>query len=89
MKSAFQHFINCLFLVWLVLMVSLVKQNRFMALGECYLQFYVSLQGSECLSNPQKRKGTGGRKLTIIFNSRICKDIELEIGNFIRIHQPW
>ncbi|XP_019240282.1 PREDICTED: uncharacterized protein LOC109220270 isoform X4 [Nicotiana attenuata] len=45
--------------------------------------------GTECLSNPQKRKGTGGRKLTIIFSSRICKDVELEIGNFIRIHQPW
>ncbi|CAN4093095.1 unnamed protein product [Withania somnifera] len=46
-------------------------------------------EGSECRSNPQKGKGTGGRKLTIIFSSRISKDVELEIGNIIRIHQPW
>lgn len=55
----------------------------------CFCALHGDEEGSECLSNPQKRKGTGGRKLTIIFNSRICKDIELEIGNFIRIHQPW
>lgn len=84
-----KHFINGLFLVWLVLMVLLVEQNRSVVLGDCNLQFYFYLQGSECLSNLQKGKGIAGRKLTIIFNSRICKDVELETGNVIRIHQPW
>ncbi|XP_055813388.1 uncharacterized protein LOC129882913 isoform X5 [Solanum dulcamara] len=55
----------------------------------CFCALHGDEEGSECLSNPQKRKGTGRRKLTIIFSSRICKDVELEIGNVIRIHQPW
>ncbi|XP_059295221.1 uncharacterized protein LOC132048269 isoform X7 [Lycium ferocissimum] len=55
----------------------------------CFCALHGDEEGSECPSNPQKRKGTGGRKLTIIFSSRVCKDVELEIGNVIRIHQPW
>lgn len=70
-------------------MVSLVDQSRSVVLSECYLQFYFCLQGSESLSNPQEMKSTGRRKLTIIFSSRICKDVELDVGNVIRIHQPW
>ncbi|XP_060181032.1 uncharacterized protein LOC132610692 isoform X7 [Lycium barbarum] len=58
-------------------------------LSVCFCALHGDEEGSECLSNPQKRKGTGGRKLTIIFSSRVCKDVELEIGNVIRIHQPW
>lgn len=55
----------------------------------CFCALHGDEEGSEGLSNPQERKGTGRRKLTIIFSSRICKDVELEIGNAIRIHQPW
>ncbi|KAK6115030.1 hypothetical protein DH2020_007299 [Rehmannia glutinosa] len=29
------------------------------------------------------------RTLTIIFNPRICSDVELEVGNLICIHPPW
>lgn len=28
------------------------------------------------------------KTLTIIFSSRVC-DVELEVGNLIRIHPPW
>ncbi|KAJ8547441.1 hypothetical protein K7X08_011027 [Anisodus acutangulus] len=55
----------------------------------CFCALHGDEEGSESLNNPQKRKVTGGRKLTIIFSSRVCKDVELEIGNVIRIHQPW
>ncbi|XP_016565737.2 uncharacterized protein LOC107864005 isoform X2 [Capsicum annuum] len=55
----------------------------------CFCAVRGDEEGSECLSNLQKGKGIAGRKLTIIFNSRICKDVELETGNVIRIHQPW
>ncbi|XP_060178838.1 uncharacterized protein LOC132609021 isoform X4 [Lycium barbarum] len=55
----------------------------------CFCALHGDEEGSECLSNPQKRKDAGGRKLTVIFSSRVCKDVELEIGNVIRIHQPW
>lgn len=55
----------------------------------CFCALHGDEEGSECLSNPRERKGTVRRKFTIIFSSRICKDVELEIGNVIRIHQPW
>ncbi|KAK4732241.1 hypothetical protein R3W88_025229 [Solanum pinnatisectum] len=55
----------------------------------CFCALHGDEEGSECLSNPRERKGTGRTKFTIIFSSRICKDVELEIGNVIRIHQPW
>lgn len=31
----------------------------------------------------------GGENRTIIFNPRISSDVDLEVGNFIRIHPPW
>ncbi|XP_068643868.1 uncharacterized protein [Aristolochia californica] len=31
----------------------------------------------------------GSRKITIIFSLRICNNVELEVGNFVRIHPPW
>ncbi|GAV88955.1 hypothetical protein CFOL_v3_32376 [Cephalotus follicularis] len=31
----------------------------------------------------------GEWKKTIIFNSRVCTDVDLEVGSFIRIHPPW
>ncbi|KAL8224843.1 hypothetical protein R6Q57_017400 [Mikania cordata] len=27
--------------------------------------------------------------MTIIFNSRICSDVELDVGTLIRVHSPW
>ncbi|GMH27027.1 hypothetical protein Nepgr_028870 [Nepenthes gracilis] len=30
-----------------------------------------------------------GKTLTIIFSSRVCHDVEIEIGNLIRVHAPW
>lgn len=29
------------------------------------------------------------RKRTVIFNSKLCNNVELEVGNFVRIHPPW
>lgn len=55
----------------------------------CFCALHGDEKGSESLSNPQEMKSTGRRKLTIIFSSRICKDVELDVGNVIRIHQPW
>lgn len=36
--------------------------------------------------------GSGGSKSgqsTIIFSPRVCDHVDLEVGNFIRIHPPW
>ncbi|WCJ21376.1 hypothetical protein M5689_003534 [Euphorbia peplus] len=30
-----------------------------------------------------------GRRRTIIFNTKVCSDVDLEIENLIRIHPPW
>ncbi|KAK9945625.1 hypothetical protein M0R45_011130 [Rubus argutus] len=30
-----------------------------------------------------------GLERTIIFNPRVCNDIDLDIGKWIRIHPPW
>lgn len=30
-----------------------------------------------------------GPERTIIFNPRVCNDIDLDIGKWIRIHPPW
>ncbi|KAG9139958.1 hypothetical protein Leryth_010489 [Lithospermum erythrorhizon] len=32
--------------------------------------------------------GNFGRTLTIVFSTKICTDVELEVGNLIRIHSP-
>ncbi|KAF3436414.1 hypothetical protein FNV43_RR23506 [Rhamnella rubrinervis] len=44
-----------------------------------------SLAWADC---PQEMVN-GGIKRTIIFNPKICNDVDLEVGNFIRIHSPW
>lgn len=30
-----------------------------------------------------------GTLRTVIFSSRICGSVELEVGDFVRIHPPW
>lgn len=30
-----------------------------------------------------------GQKVTVIFNQRICANVDLEIGKLICIHPPW
>ncbi|KAK9282458.1 hypothetical protein L1049_005376 [Liquidambar formosana] len=46
-------------------------------------------ESSQWPESPQTTRENGGRKITIIFNSRVCGDVELEVGNLIRIHPPW
>ncbi|KAF8006538.1 hypothetical protein BT93_K0746 [Corymbia citriodora subsp. variegata] len=45
------------------------------------------MQGT--LSSRCSQADLTGRKRTVIFNSRICNDVDLEIGNLIRIYSPW
>uniref|UniRef100_A0A803MPI3 Uncharacterized protein n=1 Tax=Chenopodium quinoa TaxID=63459 RepID=A0A803MPI3_CHEQI len=39
------------------------------------------------LQNPQQENF--GKIWTVIFNSRVCGDVNLDIGNLIRIYPPW
>ncbi|CAL0302438.1 unnamed protein product [Lupinus luteus] len=33
--------------------------------------------------------GREGRQVTVIFNPRVCYNVDLEVGSLIRIHPPW
>ncbi|XP_028100899.1 uncharacterized protein LOC114300216 isoform X2 [Camellia sinensis] len=46
-------------------------------------------ESSKWAETPQMAKENRGRTLMIIFSSRVCDDVELEVGNLIRIHSPW
>ncbi|KAH9793607.1 kinetochore protein [Citrus sinensis] len=36
-----------------------------------------------------QKRGNGGRERKIIFNPRVCCDVDIEVGSSIRIHPPW
>ncbi|PON96611.1 kinetochore protein [Trema orientale] len=48
-------------------------------------------KNSESLSSsePHKEVANERMKRTIIFNPRVCNDVDLEVGNCICIHPPW
>ncbi|CAK9318028.1 unnamed protein product [Citrullus colocynthis] len=41
------------------------------------------------LQNGDESIETEGEKRTVIFSPRVCSDVELEVGNLIRINPPW
>ncbi|XP_057252353.1 uncharacterized protein LOC104898961 isoform X3 [Beta vulgaris subsp. vulgaris] len=45
------------------------------------------LKNESSLQNPQQENI--GKIWTVIFNSRVCGDVDLEVGNLIRIYPPW
>lgn len=48
-----------------------------------------SLEGKLTVCSCSCIKFDEGKNLTIIFSSRICDDVELDVGILIRIHPPW
>ncbi|XP_047316624.1 uncharacterized protein LOC124920227 isoform X2 [Impatiens glandulifera] len=55
----------------------------------CSTSLYKNVEHIERSEDSKPRKEADKRTLTIIFNSRVCNDVELEIGSSIRIHPPW
>ena len=53
------------------------------------MHVYIYFLQSLSLSEPFKEMANEGMRRTIIFNSRVCNDVDLEVGNCIRIHPPW
>lgn len=41
------------------------------------------------LNSLQMKMRNAERTLTIIFNSKMCSNVNLEVGNVIRLHPPW
>ncbi|XP_052184640.1 uncharacterized protein LOC127796516 isoform X2 [Diospyros lotus] len=50
----------------------------------CCCSLSIDKENSQLVKSLQKQM-----PLTVIFNSRICYNVELEVGNLIRIHPPW
>ncbi|GJY75756.1 hypothetical protein Tco_0480872 [Tanacetum coccineum] len=49
-----------------------------------------SIENDESLTNTDIPRNVVKRKqMTIIFSSRICSDVELDVGTLVRIHPPW
>ncbi|XP_077219584.1 kinetochore protein isoform X2 [Tasmannia lanceolata] len=56
----------------------------------CHCSIGENSKSSQGVKSPQKLvHGGGSRNRTIIFSPRICGNVELEVGNLIRIHPPW
>ncbi|KAI3980085.1 hypothetical protein MKX01_042739 [Papaver californicum] len=53
----------------------------------CECSFQQKNENSRCAS--PNSSNNMGPKTTIIFDSRMCSDVEIEVGNVIRIHPPW
>lgn len=54
----------------------------------CYCSFVNTIEAI-WQQDSQKILENEGQKGTVIFNQRICGDIDLEIGKLICIHPPW
>lgn len=55
----------------------------------CHCSFYEN-ETSQCMKNPKDIvDGEEKRIRTIIFSSRICTSVDLEVGNWVRVHPPW
>ncbi|GKB67751.1 hypothetical protein Tco_0929163 [Tanacetum coccineum] len=49
-----------------------------------------SIENDETSTNTNSPQNVVKRKqMTIIFSSRICSDVELDVGTLVRIHPPW
>ncbi|KAK8540931.1 hypothetical protein V6N13_060980 [Hibiscus sabdariffa] len=68
--------------------VKIVSRYLDAKLTVCYCSFVQIIEG---FSQPESPKilENEGRPVTIIFNQRICANVDLEIGNLICIHPPW
>ncbi|KAL2507686.1 hypothetical protein Fot_31333 [Forsythia ovata] len=69
--------------------VRILSRSLEAKLTVCSCTFVGDGESSYWEKNLQIKMESGGRTLTIIFNSRICSDVDLEVGNLVRIHPPW
>ncbi|XP_048139021.1 uncharacterized protein LOC115742492 isoform X2 [Rhodamnia argentea] len=67
--------------------VMILSKNLDAKLTVCLCSLEQNQEGT--LSSHCSQADLTGRKRTVIFNPRICNDVDLEIGNLIRIYSPW
>ncbi|XP_020521888.1 uncharacterized protein LOC18432535 isoform X1 [Amborella trichopoda] len=55
----------------------------------CHCSFGNKAESCQGIKSSQNIEDVGESFGTVIFSSRICMDVEIEIGKLIRIHPPW
>ncbi|KAK8630772.1 hypothetical protein V6N13_079548 [Hibiscus sabdariffa] len=68
--------------------VKIVSRYLDAKLTVCYCSFVQIIEGFLQPESPKILENEG-RPVTVIFNQRICANVDLEIGNLICIHPPW
>ncbi|TYI68457.1 hypothetical protein E1A91_D08G090100v1 [Gossypium mustelinum] len=68
--------------------VNIVSRYLDAKLTVCYCSFVKTIEGILQPENPKILENEG-QKVTVIFNQRICANVDLEIGKLICIHPPW
>ncbi|KAL4308398.1 hypothetical protein GQ457_01G053690 [Hibiscus cannabinus] len=68
--------------------VKIVSRYLDAKLTVCYCSFVQIIEGFLQPESPKILENEG-QPVTVIFNQRICANVDLEIGNLICIHPPW
>ncbi|KAA3471038.1 Kinetochore Spc25 [Gossypium australe] len=68
--------------------VNIVSRYLDAKLTVCYCSFVKTIEGILQPESPKILENEG-QKVTVIFNQRICANVDLEIGKLICIHPPW
>ncbi|KHG27088.1 Kinetochore Spc25 [Gossypium arboreum] len=68
--------------------VNIVSRYLDAKLTVCYCSFVKTIEGILQSESPKILENEG-QKVTVIFNQRICANVDLEIGKLICIHAPW
>lgn len=70
--------------------VQILSRSLEAKLTVCHCLLDENNESSPCWKGSQKCiDGRGTLKRMAIFNSKICDNVELEVGNLVRIHSPW
>ncbi|XP_059625705.1 uncharacterized protein LOC132268855 isoform X2 [Cornus florida] len=69
--------------------VKILSRSLEAKLTVCCCSLSIDKKSSHWAGRPLITKENGERTLTIIFSSKACGDVELEVGNLVRIHPPW
>ncbi|KAG6485843.1 hypothetical protein ZIOFF_054408 [Zingiber officinale] len=72
----------------LSIMVQIITRFLEAKLTVCHCLFLETFEG-QCENDSNKFAERLGNLRTIIFSSKFCSNVELEVGSYIRIHPPW
>ncbi|KAG6481983.1 hypothetical protein ZIOFF_058607 [Zingiber officinale] len=80
----------------LSIMVQIITRFLEAKLTVCHCLFLETFEGEaenghkgQCENDSKKFAERLGNLRTIIFSSKFCSNVELEVGSYIRIHPPW